>query len=94
MENGMGRSAIMQQGAEAVREPQFHTMRLAEDSQYHKTSVLDNLQPSGNGRSALDRQRLLMGVNQSAIGQADSTFESHLWLRNERPPSLYQTPEQ
>jgi hypothetical protein len=47
--------------------------------------------PSGNGVSALDRQRLLLGVNKSAIGQSDGTFESSLWLRNERPPSLYKT---
>jgi hypothetical protein len=95
MQNGIGRSAVMQQGAEAVREPQFHTMQLAANSQYRKTSVLDSLLPSGNGRSALDRQRLIYGVDHSAIGQADSTFESHLYLRPERPVSLYsQTSDQ
>lgn len=92
MANGTGRSAVMQQGAESVREPQFRTVQHS-SGKYSNTSVLDNLQPSGNGRSALDRQRLLMGVNHSASGQAQSTFDQRLWLKDERPPSLYKSSE-
>jgi hypothetical protein len=90
MANGEGRTAAMVDGAERVREPQFRTVQQA-PGRYVRTSVLDNLQPSGNGVSALDRQRLLLGVNKSAIGQSDDTFDKGLWLRNERPPSLYKT---
>lgn len=92
MPNGEGRTAEMVAGAERVREPQFHSMQQQSGAgNYQRTSVLDTLQPSGNGFSGMDRQRLLMGVNKSAIGQAQSTFDQSLWLRNERPPSLYKT---
>lgn len=90
MLNGVGRSfAELQSSATAVRAPHFQTAQhpLAK---YQRMSVLDNLFPSGNGRSAGDRQRLLMGIEKSTIGQADSTFDQRLWLRSERPPSLFQ----
>lgn len=88
MENGIGRSANMQQAAERVREPAFSAPKM--DMSYRRTSVLDNLQPSGNGLAAPDKQRVLMGVTSSASGQADSTFDQRLWLRNERPASLFE----
>lgn len=90
MANGeaTGRTAEMVDGAERVREARFRTAQQVVGN-YRNTSVLDNLQPSGNGLSAMDRQRALLGVRQSSLGSSSETYDKSLWLRNERPAALY-----
>lgn len=91
MDNGSGgRNSEMVQGAVSVREPQFRTQQRSGQN-YSRTSVLDNLTPSGNGMSGMDKQRLTMGIHRSAIGLSEDTFDKGLWLRGERSPSLYNT---
>lgn len=84
MDNGAGRTAQFNDGSERVREPQFHSMQQVEGN-YRRTSVLDNLKPTGNGLGTADRQRQLMGINQSAIGQSEGNFDKSLWLRIANP---------
>lgn len=83
-----GRTAQMVDGAESVREPEFRTMQQV-GLGYRKTSVLDNLQPSGNGMSGLDRQRQMFGIK--SLGQDENTADRGMWLRNPSNPSLYNT---
>ncbi len=72
-------------GAESTRPPQFRTMQTgAGRGGYRNTSVLDNLQPSGNGMSAQDKQRSLYGVNRSTLGTSNSTFDKSLWLGTDK----------
>lgn len=77
MPNGAGRSMNFAEGAERVRTGGFKF-----------TSVLDNVMPSGNGLSATDRQRSLMGVDRAPIGQSTTTYDKSLWLRQGRPAYL------
>lgn len=86
MPNGIGRTADFTDGSERVREPQFQPVQT---EQYRRTSVLDNLLPTGNGLGARDKQRQIMGINHSAIGQSEGNFDKSLWLRNEVPESRY-----
>lgn len=90
MSNGSGRNSEMVEGAIRVREPQFRTQQQGAGS-YRRTSILDNLTPTGNGMSGLDKQRVTMGITRSSIGLSENTFEKGLWLRSERSPSLYNT---
>lgn len=78
-----GRTEQMVSASESAREPQFHTIQQGQGG-YRRTSVLDTLQPSGNGMSGQDRQRLLYGVKRSALGLSNESFDKSLWLRNER----------
>ena len=89
MANGeAGRTAEMVNGAERVREPQFNVQTA---SKYRRNTVLDNLMPTGNGVSALDQQRRLMGAKGSGIGASQDTSEKRLWLDQPLSPSLYKT---
>ena len=88
MANGVGRVGAFHAAAESVRSG---PPTLTPEGGYRRTSVLDTLQPSGNGMSGVDRERLLMNVSGSRLGQAESTFDRSLWLRSERPASLYKT---
>lgn len=89
MANGEGgRTAEMVDGAERVREPRFSVQT---ESKYRRTTVLDNLMPTGNGISALDQQRRLMGGRGSGSGSSKDTFEKRLWLDQQPSPSLYKT---
>lgn len=83
-----GRTAQMIDGAERVREPEFRTMQQVGFG-YRKTSVLDNLQPSGNGMSGLDKQRQMFGIR--SLGQGEETADKSMWLKNPSNPSLYNT---
>ena len=86
MANGVGRVGAFHAAAESVREG---PPTLTPEGNYRRTSVLDNLQPSGNGMSSPDRERLLMNISGSALGRSESTFDQSLWLRSERPASMY-----
>lgn len=88
MPNGIGRTADFHDGSERVREPQFQSMQQVRGD-YRRISVLDNLLPSGNGMSEADKSRVVMGVNQSAIGQSEGNFDKSLWLRNQAPAARY-----
>lgn len=90
MNGEAGRTAEMIGGAESAREPSFRTMQQV-GLGYRKTSVLDNLQPSGNGMSGLDKQRQMFGIKTQ--GQDEETADKGLWLRNQSNPnpSLYNT---
>jgi len=57
---------------------------------YRRTSTLDTLKPSGNGMADADRNRLLMGINRSKVGQSDETFDKSLWLGNTKPVPRYE----
>ena len=86
MPNGVARSKDFFEASESVRQPSFRPVQL---DPYRRTSTLDNLFPTGNGMGEQDKQRSLMGIQHSAIGQSTDTFDKSLWLRSERPPSLY-----
>lgn len=76
--NGVAdRSQDFYNGSESARAslPAFST--------YKRTSTLDNLFPTGNGMADQDRERLLMGVPHSPIGQSTNTFNQSIWLRNQ-----------
>lgn len=88
MPNGQGRTAQMIEGAERVRQPRFSVQTA---SKYTRTSVLDNLRPTGNGVGAQDQQRRLMGGRGSGVGSSQDTFEKRLWLDQQPSPSLYKT---
>lgn len=88
MPNGVGRTFSFHNGSEAVRNP---PSSLTPEGRYRNTSVLDNLEPSGNGVSAPDRQRMLMNVTGSPNGLSTSTFDRSLWLRSERPAAMYKS---
>jgi len=75
-------------GAESVREPQFHTAQQVRPG-YRKISVLDTLQPTGNGMSSVDRQRQMFGIR--TLGQGEDTADKSMWLQNPSNPSLYNT---
>lgn len=77
-------------GSEFSRQPeQFHTLQQVVNPGYKKTSTLDQLFPSMNGRGEQDQQRLLMGGMHSPMGESSDTFDRSLWLRNEQPKSIY-----
>lgn len=82
------RSQDFYDGSEASRHPSFRPVQV---EPYRRTSTLDNLFPTGNGMGEMDKQRALLGVPRSPIGQSESTYNTSLWLRNERPQatSLY-----
>lgn len=88
MNGEAGRTAEMVSGAEHAREPEFRT-RQQVGFGYRKTSVLDNLQPSGNGMSGLDKQRQMFGIK--SLGQDQETADKSLWLRSPSNPALYNT---
>lgn len=88
MNGEAGRTSEMIGGAESVREPEFRTMQKV-GMGYRKTSVLDNLQPSGNGMSGLDKQRQMFGIK--SLGQDEETADKSMWLKNPSNPSLYNT---
>lgn len=73
------RSQSFYDGSEAVRNPSFRPVQM---QPYRRTSTLDNLFPTGNGMGSQDRQRQMMGIGSSAIGQSPDTFDKSLWLRN------------
>lgn len=85
-----GRSMEFNDAATKVRSPQFRTLQNTVGN-FRRTSVLDNLMPSRNALGNSDWERSKMGINRSAIGQSDTTFDKGLWLRSERPPDLYKT---
>lgn len=89
MANGVARSQNFYEGSESVR--QHPALRPVMTQPYRRTSVLDTLQPTtGNGMGTEDKQRTLMGIRSSSIGQSGDNFEKSLWLRSERPAvSLY-----
>lgn len=99
MENGKtepvaSRTAEMVRGSESVREPQFRTMQqrpreggVAGAPSYRRTSVLDSLQPSGNGMSARDNERQMFGMKSQGLGQ--DTADKSMWLANPSTASLY-----
>jgi hypothetical protein len=74
-------------GAVQVREPQFSSQSPVV---YKRTSVLDNLKPTGNGLAPQDLQRQLVGYTKSTIGQSEGTFDQALWLRQQQTPAMYQ----
>lgn len=89
--NGVaGRTAEMVGGSESAREPSARTVQQVGFG-YRKTSVLDNLQPSGNGMSGLDKQRQMFGIK--SLGQDQETADKSMWLKNPSNPnpSLYNT---
>lgn len=89
MANGVAdRSEDFYRGSEQVRFPTFKTRQIQPISNRPK-SVLDQLRPSGNGLGERDKQRQLMGVVGSGVGQSESTYDASLWMRYERPPNLY-----
>lgn len=78
MANGVAdRSQSFYDGSESARAslPTFQT--------YRRTSTLDNLFPTGNGMADQDRERVLMGIPRSPIGQSTNTFNQSIWLRNQ-----------
>lgn len=76
--NGVAdRSQDFYDGSEGSRQPSFRPVRLAP---YRRTSTLDNLLPSGNGMAEPDKQRSIMGINRSTIGQSNDTFDKSLWI--------------
>lgn len=78
MPNGVARSQNFYEGSESVRHP---ALRPVQTFPYRRTSVLDTLQPiSPNGLGTQDRQRALMGIRSSALGQSDSNFDKKIWL--------------
>jgi hypothetical protein len=82
------RSQDFYDGSETSRHPAFRPVRV---EPYRRTSTLDNLFPTGNGMGEQDKQRALMGIGRSAIGQSGETFDKSLWIRNQPSPadSLY-----
>lgn len=85
-----GRTEQMVSASERVREPQFQTMQVgAGRGGYRRTSVLDTLQPTGNGMSGQDRQRLLYGVKGSSLGLSTDSFDKSLWLPRTQGNPLY-----
>lgn len=88
MPGGTARSQDFFAGSENVRHPQFQPVQMLP---YRRTSTLDNLFPTGNGMGTQDKQRQMMGVRTSAIGQSSDTFDKSLWLRNpgEAQTTLY-----
>lgn len=90
MPNGVARSQDFFEGSERSRMPEFHTMQQGAGGAYRRTSTLDNLLPSGNGLAEPDKQRALIGVKHSPVGQSDETFDRSLWLNGgARTESLY-----
>lgn len=90
MPNGSAapRSQNFYEGSESVRQPQFKTIQQVPGT-YRRTSTLDNLYPTGNGMDDQGRQRQMMGISSSAIGQSSDSFEKSIWLRNPEQPTLY-----
>ena len=89
MSTGDSRNGSFVAGSESVRQPEFSSMQQQHRIGYQRTSLLDNLQPSGNGYGSADRQRLVLGVNNSANGQSSGNFDDSLWLRPYKSPDLY-----
>lgn len=88
MNGAAGRTAEMVGGAENAREPSFQTMQQQHAAMgfgYRKTSILDNLQPSGNGMSGLDKQRQMYGIK--SLGQDQETADKGLWLKGTSNPN-------
>jgi hypothetical protein len=73
------RSQSFYNGSEAVRNPAFRPVQM---QPFQRTSTLDSLMPTGNGMGDQDKQRQMMGIGTSAIGQSQDTFDKSLWLRN------------
>lgn len=82
-----GRSDEFNDSATKVRSPQFRTLQNTVGT-YRRTSILDNLQPSQNALGTQDWERAKLGIQNSTVGQSDTTFDKGLWLRSERPPDL------
>lgn len=90
MPNGVARSQDFYEGSESARQPNFRSMQQGAGGGYRRTSTLDNLLPSGNGMAEPDKQRALYGVQHSAVGQSEATFDKSLWLTGgARTESLY-----
>lgn len=70
--------------AESVRSPQFKSVQQQSNDRWQAMSILDlpSSLPNQNGMGAADLQRRMMGVPQSPIGSADSTYDRRLWLRS------------
>ena len=86
----MDRNAEFANSSEGVREPQFHTAQQIKPPGYQRTSTLDQLLPSDNGLGPQDYRRLaFLGQDHSPLGQSNDTFESSVWLRQQRPRALY-----
>lgn len=85
-----GRSMEFQEAATRVRSSNFRTLQnsVGGGTRYRRTSILDNLMPSRVGLGEGDFERRKLGIQNSSVGQSDSTFDKGLWLRAERPPDL------
>lgn len=83
--NGSGRSgAFMGGAASTVPTPHFQSMQsTAGPRPYAFHSVLDNVQPTGNGSSSQDRSRLYRGgALPSVNGTSVSTDAKAQWLES------------
>jgi hypothetical protein len=76
-----GRNAAFQGGAMEVKYPSFQTQQQGSGGGYQFHSVLDNVQPSGNGASMMDRSRMYRGGKLPSInGSSPDTDAKSQWL--------------
>jgi hypothetical protein len=84
----MDRSAEFQDGQERAQRPQFQTVQSQHNANFHALSVLDlpSALPTQNGLGSADLQRKMMGVQDSASGRSESTYDQRLWMRQPENP--------
>jgi len=79
--NGEGRSGEFLGGAYEVKKPSFQTQQQGAGKSFAFKSVLDNVQPSGNGASVADRARMYKGGKLGSInGRSVDTDAKAQWL--------------
>lgn len=87
----MARQENFSDGYERVREPRFESIQQQGNRNFQATSVLDNIMPNQNGIGTSDLQRRMMGIQSSAIGSAESTFDKRLWISHREPSNRAKT---
>lgn len=81
MNGEVGRNTEFQGGAYEVKYPSFHTQQQGAGHTYQFRSVLDNIQPSGNGASLADRSRMYRGGKLPSLnGRSENTDQKAQWL--------------
>lgn len=79
--NGEGRNEQFQGGAYEVKYPSFQSQQVGAGRSFQMKSVLDNVQPSGNGASMGDRARMYRGGKLPSLnGRSEGTDAKAQWL--------------